>query len=322
MTVEELILLLVALAGSGLFSGLETGVVSVNPIRMQHLLRRNQRGATTVQWFMDRPDHLLGTTLAGTNLCNVVVSVTGAQVAARYAGTTGLWLASLITTLLLLIFGEYLPKAWFRSFPAYRVLPWAVFLRYAGYLFYPVSMAVMQVARWLLPVPVNEAEQRNPFVTREELAYLTREGEKIGAFSREERQRMDRVLGLSRKTPADLMVPRNEMLTVQPDLSTDDALALARKRGVSRLPIYDERSSQFTGVVHIMDILVAGEAAPRAVHAFARPPQYVRVDSHIDQVLIRMRLNRQPLALVRDQRNEVIGLLSTEDILKEIVGDF
>ncbi len=322
MNVAEWIVLVVALLGSALYSGLETGVVSVNPLRLQHLVRRGMRGARTLTWFCEHPDHLLGTTLTGTNLCNVILSVTSAHIAVRLFGPSGFAVASLVTTLGLLVFGEYMPKAWFRSYPAYRVLPWTPFLKVSGYCFYPVSMAIMRLARILLPVPTNEAELRNPFVTREELAYLTREGEQYGAFTAEETQRLNRVLKLPNKRCVDIMVPRRAMISVRPQ--TDRAGILERARGhtLSRLPIYDDRQRRFTGFVHIMDVLRATDTAPDHAQGFARPPQYVRTDTRIDQALTRMRLNRQPLALVRDPNDKVVGLLTAKDILEEIIGKF
>lgn len=320
MNIAEWIVLTAALLGSALYSGLETGVVSVNPLRLQHLVRRGRRGARTLAWFSKHPDHLLGTTLTGTNLCNVILSITSAQIAVRIFGPPGFIVASVATTLGLLVFGEYVPKAWFRSYPAYRVLPWTHFLKISGYVFYPVSMAVMRLARILLPVPANEAELRNPFVSREELSFLAQEGEKYGAFTTEERQRLNRVLALPHKTCGDIMIPRRAMIIVRPQTNRAGILALARKHALNRLPVYDDRQKQFTGVVHIMDVLLSTDETRDQAQAFARPPQYVRADTRIDQALTRMRLNRQPLALIRDSRDVVVGLLTTKDLLDQIIG--
>ncbi len=320
MSSLEVIILIVGIIGSALYSGMETGVVSVNRLRLQHLVRRKWRGAETIQRFLDQPDHLLGTTLVGTNLCNVAVSVTSASMFVHMLGASGLWVASLVSTLVLLILGEYLPKAWFRGYPAYRVIPFAGALQWSGYLFYPLSMGVMRLARLLIPGRTGEEEKKNPFITREELQFLAREGEKSGELSTEERRMMHGVLELSHKTCADIMVPRERMVTVAPDTPTQTLLEAARNKQVSRLPIYDESSRRFTGLVHIMDVLIDDRSKGRTAKAYARPPQYVAADSRADQLLPRMRLTRQPLALVQDERKHVIGLVSIEDVLEEIVG--
>ena len=320
MSGTDLVILMIGLIGSALYSGMETGVVSVNRLRLQHLVRRKWRGAAIIQRFLDQPDHLLGTTLVGTNLCNVAVSVTSASLAVHMMGASGLWVASLISTVVLLIFGEYLPKAWFRSYPAYRVTPFARALQWSGFVFYPLSMGVMRLARLLIPGRTSEEERRNPFVTREELQYLAREGEKTGELSTEERRMMHGVLDLTHKACADIMVPRDCMVTVVPDTPAERVLEVARERQVSRLPIFDETTRRFTGFVHIMDVLIANHWKGRVARDYARPPQYVDAGSRAYQLLPRMRLTRQPLALVQDNRKDVIGLVSIEDVLEEIVG--
>ncbi len=321
MSAMEVLFLLIGLLGSALYSGMETGVVSVNRIRLQHLVRRQKPGASIIQQFLDQPDHLLGTTLVGTNLCNVAVSVTGAGMAVHLLGAHGLWVASVVSTVVLLVVGEYLPKAWFRSYPAYRVIPFARILQWSGYLFYPLSMGVMRMARVLIPGHTGDEERRNPFITREELQFLTREGEKTGALSSEERRMMHGVLELTHKTCADIMVPRERMVVVRPDTSAKDVLEVARRHQVSRIPIYNEQTSEFVGLVHILDVLMSNQLAERTARDYARPPQYVAGRARADQLFPRMRSTRQPLALVQDEQEKVIGLVSIEDVLEEIVGE-
>jgi CBS domain containing-hemolysin-like protein len=316
----DLILLLLCLLGSALYSGLETGVVSVNRLRLQHLVRQQRRGADLIQQFLARPDHLLGTTLVGTNLCNVVVSVTAASLLVAWVGTAGYVLSTLLTTVVLLILGEYLPKAWFRGYPAYRVLPFARFLAWSGHIFYPLSMVATHLARLLIPGGAAQREDDPVFMTREEFQYLAAESERAGELSSSEGRMVRGVLQLTRKTCGQLMVPRERMVIAHPETTVAEALDWARRHRVSRLPIYDEEQSKFIGLVHILDLLTAGEVGDRYVKEFARPPQYVQATARADQLLPRMRLSRQPLALVRDEADTVIGLLSLEDILEEIVG--
>lgn len=320
MNTLDFMVFLVALVGSAFFSGIETGVVSINRLRLQHLLRRGLHGADIIQRFVDSPDHLLGTTLVGTNLCNVIISVTSASLAVRWLGEPGYWVASLASTMILLMLGEYLPKAWFRAFPAYRVLPFARLLQWSGYLFYPLSSAVMQLAKRLIPPRRDRNESGPSFITREELAFLAREGEQSGALSRDEHRMLHGVMQLSRKTCGDLMIPRGQMITVQPDTPADEMIEISRARRFSRLPIYDPASEQFTGFVHITDVLLSAGKEQGTASDYARPPQRVDTNCPADQLLQRMRVNRQPLALVHDAKKRVTGLISIEDILEEIVG--
>lgn len=320
MTGFDLILLLIAIVGSALYSGLETGVVSVNRMRLQHLIRQGEKAAERTQRFVEDPDLLLGTTLAGTNLCNVIISVVSAQLAVAWLGGSGLWVASFGATIILLIFGEYLPKAWFRSYPAYRVMPFSWFLTISAWVFSPLSSGIMRLARWIIPGRSDD-EAGSPFITREELAFLAREGEQTGELTSAERRMMHGVLALSLKTSKDVMIPRDQMISVRPGTAVSAVLNLARKHRISRLPIYDESLAKFTGFINIMDLLIGDAPSDAVVRDYARPPQYVRATDRIDRVLPRMRLSRQPLALVHDEQEHVIGLVSVEDIMEEIIGE-
>ncbi len=316
----DLILLLIALVGSALYSGLETGVVSINRIRLQHLIRQGEKAAARTGRFVENPDLLLGTTLAGTNLCNVIISVVSAQLAVAWLGGSGLWVASLGATVALLIFGEYLPKAWFRSYPAYRVMPFSWFLTVSAWVFSPLSSGIMRLARWLIPGRADN-EGGSPFITREELAFLAREGEQTGELTSAERRMMHGVLALSLKTCEEVMTPRDQMTITRPGTAVRDVLELARTHHISRVPVYDDTVGKFIGFINIMDLLI-GDAPPDAVvRDYARPPQYVRAPDRIDRVLPRMRMTRQPLALVHDEQERVIGLISVEDIMEEIIGE-
>ncbi len=318
----EWLLLCIGLVGSALYSGLETGVVSVNRLRLQHLIREKTPGARRIQHYLQNPDHLLGTTLAGTNVCNVLISVVSAGLAVEILHSNhGLWVASILTTLVLLIFGEYLPKAWFRSYPAYRVLPFVPFLDASKWAFYPISAGIMQLARRVIPSPTDSDTKRTPFITREELQFLAREGEKAGELTSSERRMMQGVLALTHKTCAEIMIPRAHMIHCRAHTPAAAVLDQARQHGISRFPIYDDHTSRFTGFINTIDLLLLDNLDGKTAQDFARPPQYVDANTRLNQVIPRLRMTRQPLALVQNAQQLVIGLISIEDVMEEIVGE-
>lgn len=316
----EIVLLIVCLIGSAFYSGIETGVVSVNRLRLHHLVRRKKRGADIIQHFIDHPDHLLGTTLVGTNTCNVIVSVISASLAVQWAGAHGMWMAGVLTTLILLVAGEYLPKAWFRSYPAYRVLPFARALKVSDFVFYPLSRTVTFLARLIIPSSSIRDDTLQPFITREEIAHLTHEGEKTGQLTSAERRMILGVLELTRKTVGTIMIPRDKMVFCKDTTPTDELIDLARYRKLSRLPVFNEDERKFVGVVHILDILGDTRKRGKTARDYMRSIQWVDENTPADKILPRMRLSRQPMALVRNSRDETVGLATIEDLLEEIVG--
>ena len=189
-----LLLILVSVIGSAFYSGMETGVVAVNRLRLRHLVRNRVPGAAQLQAFLQEPDHLLGTTLVGTNLFNAIASVAAVGLGAHLLGKTGYGVAQVVITIVLLVFGEFLPKAWFQGRPAARTLPFIRFLAWNGYVFYPLSRLATGLARIFVPVrPPATAEDQPPLLAAESMLYRIVRGPLSVADVREMRQTIVRL---------------------------------------------------------------------------------------------------------------------------------
>ena len=321
MMTAEIFLLLFCLAGSAFFAGVETGVISINRLRLQHLVRRQVPGAKTVRHFLTHSDLLLGTTLIGTNLLHVVSAVLAASIGQQVAGAAGAAGAGVVLLLVMLVFCEYIPKAWFQAAPARRTLPYAGLLRAAAVLLRPLSFLVNLAIRLLLPRRVGQDVEDKMLVTREELLHLAREGERSGVLTKHESEMIHGVFDLTHKTCATLMTPRDKMACVTAAATPAEILALARVREFNRLPVYDPDQKSFVGVVHVFDVLADDAPAGKTAADYLRPPQLVASYLPVDHLLPRMRVTRLPLFLVTDDRYEVIGLITLEDVLREITGE-
>ena len=321
MMTVEIFLLLFCLAGSAFFAGVETGVISINRLRLQHLVRRQVPGAKTVRHFLTHSDLLLGTTLIGTNLLHVVSAVLAASIGQQVAGAAGAAGAGVVLLLVMLVFCEYIPKAWFQAAPARRTLPYAGLLRAAAVLLRPLSFLVNLAIRLLLPRRVGQDVEDKMLVTREELLHLAREGERSGVLTKHESEMIHGVFDLTHKTCATLMTPRDKMAFVTAAATPAEILALARVREFNRLPVYDPDQKSFVGVVHVFDVLADDAPAGKTAADYLRPPQLVASYLPVDHLLPRMRVTRLPLFLVTDDRYEVIGLITLEDVLREITGE-
>ena len=321
MMTAEILLLLACLAGSAFFAGVETGVISINRLRLQHLVRRQVPGAKTIRYFLTHSDVLLGTTLIGTNLLHVVAAVLAASIGQQVAGAAGAAGAGVVLLLVMLVFCEYIPQAWFQAAPARRTLPYAGLLRAAAVLLRPLSFLVNLAIRLLLPRRVGQDVEDKMLVTREELLHLAREGERSGVLTKHESEMIHGVFDLTHKTCATLMTPRDKMAFVTSAATPAEILALARVREFNRLPVYDPDQKSFVGVVHVFDVLADDAPAGKTAADYLRPPQLVASYLPVDHLLPRMRVTRLPLFLVTDDRYEVIGLITLEDVLREITGE-
>ncbi len=316
----EVLLLIFCLASAAFFAGMETGVISINRLRLRHLVRRNVKGARILENFLAKPDRLFGTTLVGTNLGYVIAAILTAGLGNHWMGPAGSWIMGVGLTLTILVFCEYIPKAWFQSFPAKRTIPFAKTLEVAARLLSPISRLVTGLVRLAIPGPAHDERKSQPFISREELRHLTREGEKSGVLTPEEHRMIHGVFELKAKTCGEIMVARNKIGCVQQDTPVTDLLERARQTEHNRFPVVDPATKAFVGIVHIFDVLADEHSQDKTARDYMRPPQLVSMHTPVDHVLPRMRVTRQPMVLVADDRMEVVGLVTLEDVLEEIVG--
>jgi putative hemolysin len=321
MMALEIPLLFLCLCGGAFFAGMETGIISINRLRLQHLVRRQVPGAQIIRHFLAHSDLLLGTTLIGTNLCYVVSAVLAASIGHRLFGGAGAAGAGALLVVTVLVFCEYIPKAWFRAAPARRTFPLARFLRAASWILRPLSFIVNMVIRGILPRRDAKRVEDKMLVTREELLHLAREGAQSGVLTPHESEMIHGVFELTHKTCATLMTPRDKMAVVPASATPEEILALARTREFNRLPVYDAAQKSFVGIVHIFDLLADDAPAGKTAADYMRPPQLVASYLPVDHLLPRMRVTRLPLFLVTDDRYEVIGLITLEDVLREVTGE-
>lgn len=322
MIALQIIGLAFCLLGAAFFAGVETGVISINRLRLQHLVRRSIPGAATIRYFLTHSDDLLGTTLVGTNLLQVFAAVLAASIGHRFFGGTGVAAMGVLLTLFILVFCEYIPKAWFQASPV-RTLPFAALLRASAWILHPLVLVVTAILHRLLPGTRKDQTSNKMMVTREELLHIASEGVQSGVLTPHETEMIHGVFNLTHKTCATLMIPRDRMISVPLSATGEEILTTARAHEFNRFPVYDAAKKTFTGVVHIFDIL----ADPSSVRArktatdYLRPPQQVAQYLPVDHLLPRMRVTRLPLFLVTDDRCEVIGLITLEDVLCEITGE-
>ncbi len=320
MSALELILMVVCLLGSYFFSGMETGMISINRLRLRHFVRRKVKGADTLQYYLDHPDELLGTTLVGNNVVNTVLSVMAVSIGTRWFGVHGSWLASVATTLVLLVACEYIPKAWFHSFPIRRCLPFAPLLSVLHRVLSPVGRLLMHLVRTLVPGPRGGPGEAPPVITREELLHLTHEGHQSGTLTEAEVRMINGVMELKGMTCEEIMVPRDRIIYVHHDSPIEDLKLFARAQEFNQFPVYHREKKTFIGMTYISDVLTDLAPAGKCAQDYMRPPQLVSRNTPVDHVLPRMRVTRQPVVLVTDEKMDVVGLVSLDDVLAEFVG--
>ncbi len=321
----EWVLFAVFLIGSAFYSGMETGIVSINRVRIRHLVKRKDRRAIQLEKLLDDPDHMLATTLVGTNLCNTALTVIGTSmfVALTQSERVGGIVSAVAMTLLILIFGEYLPKAWFQSHPYIRCSRFVTPFRFSGWLYRGISVPVIAFVRAVIPSPEDAEEdaEKKGKLTRNDVQFLfSHESGATPDLGQQRRRMVVGVFELSEKRAADVMIPREQMLLVKTDTPMEEILELARRSRVKSFPVYSQAEKRFTGILKLSDLFERIDEEDLQVPDLIRPPQYVEEELPADDLLPRLRLSRQPVLLVRDDQDMVTGFVTTEVVMEEIVG--
>ncbi|NCC50497.1 MAG: HlyC/CorC family transporter [Spartobacteria bacterium] len=317
----QILFIFVCLLGSAFFAGIETGIISVQRLRLRHLVHRRDPKARIILHFLEHPNHFLGTTLTGVNLCTVAASVTSTHVATHLLGAWGIPVSQIGITLVILVCCEYLPKSWFRSAPAKRALPFAYLLQAMGYLFYPLSRSITWISHIIVPEHRFASDQLTSSVTREDLNYLIREASQTGALSSAEHRMIHGVFALNSKPVAQIMTPYEKMILVAHDTRIEDLLNIARQNNLMRYPVYRGTRANIIGIVNVLDVISDDPPPQATAQDFMRPPQLISGDTLTDEVLPRMRMTRQPIALVTDAQSSITGLVTINDVLTQIVGE-
>ena len=318
----ELLLIAVCLVGAGFYSGIETGIISIHRMRLEHRIRQGkEKGANLLRGYLDDSDRLLGTTLVGTNLCVVIISVVSAGLAVGLLGEWGEIVSTVVMTPVILVVGEYLPKAWFHSRPLERTGRFVRCLRVSEIVLMPFSKLTIWLASRIVPGSSRLFSGAQPFMTREDLKMFAREGEEGGELSPRERVMIHRVFELSHKRAGQVMIPRTDITAVDCNTPLREFFDKARKAGFTRMPVYDSGSDKFVGIINVFYVLsTPKERYDRPVSDFMRTPLFIGENMPVDDILPQLRHSRQPMCLVTDAAGTASGLITTEDILEEIVG--
>lgn len=321
MFAAKMLLLLFGHVACAFCAGMETGVVSSSRIRLLHLSRNGDRRAKILLRYKRSPDNLLGTLLVGGNLASVTVSTLSASIAYSLWGAAGLGISSAASTITLLVFGEFLPKAWFGARPVSRSLPFARAMRGAESVLMPLSRLATRVSSLFTP-SLDSTGDPARIVTREHLRLLARSSEAAGEITHIENLMMGRALALREQCARDIMVPAERVVSLSPESTLADVSRLVGETGHGKLPVLDAPGGKCLGVLHIQDVIarLAGNPADNIME-FVRKPFYIRATMPADDILPKLRSHGQRIAIVRDKAIPMLGIVTIDAILSIIAGN-
>jgi Mg2+/Co2+ transporter CorB len=317
-------LLIFLIMCSAFFSSSETGMLSLNRYRLKHMAKEGHKGAKRVTTLLSRPERLLGTILVGNNVVNILAASIATVLAVDIWGEAGIAIATAGLTIVVLIFGEITPKTLAALRPELVAFPASRVLLLLQRLLYPVVWATSAISNVLLRLlGVDPSQRASDSLSTEELRSVVRES---GAGMPKNRQNMLLgILDLERVTVDDIMIPRNEVTGINLDDDLESIISLLTNTTHTRLPVFRTDINQIEGIVHMRQIarlLTHNELSKEALLAACNEPYFVPEGTPLSTQLINFQKQKRRIGIVVDEYGDVIGIVTLEDILEEIVGDF
>jgi len=308
---------------SAFFSGTETALMSLNRYRLRHQARAGHRGARIAEWLLKRPDRLIGLILLGNTATNVLAASLVTVLALRLGGESALWIGTAILTVVVLIFGEVAPKTIAALNPPRIALPAALIYYPLLKVAYPVVWLLNLVANGFLRIiGIRPDHPASHTLSAEELRTVVAEA---GVMVPRRHQRMLlNILDLDAITVDDIMVPRQEIIGLDLDQSWTANLSVIQTSTHDRLPVFRADIDNVVGVARIRDLLpelMRGELTQALLLERIREPYFVPEGTPLNKQLLNFQQHRRRSAFVVDEYGDVQGLITTQDIVNELVGE-
>jgi len=309
---------------SGYFSGSETGLMSLNRYRLRHLEKQNHKGAKRVSKLLERPDRLIGLILIGNNLVNIAASAVATIIGMRLFGDVGIAIATFALTFVILIFSEVTPKTLAALHPEKVAFPSSVILNVLLKILFPVVIVVNWITNGLLKlfgISADKIEQHS--LSKEELKTVVNES---GAMLPERHQNMlVSILDLEQVKVEDIMIPRNEIVGI--DINDDFKTILKQLSHAqhTRVLLYRDQIDDVVGFIHSRDalrLLTREQFTKDSLLRAVRDIYYVPEGTSLNTQLFKFQQSKERIGLVVDEYGDIQGLVTLEDILEEVVGDF
>ena len=323
----SIIVIVLCLWFSFFFSGSETALTAFSRARMLRMEKTGNRRAALVNRLVETRERLIGAILTGNNVVNIAASSLTTGLLLNWFGDVGVLYATMIMTVVVVVFTEVLPKTVAINAPDRVALLVARPISWVVRLFGPMLVGIEALVRWILRMFGFRVGIDQAFLSaHEELRGAVDLLHHEGSVEKLDRDMLSGLLDLPDLTVSDVMIHRTEMITVCADDPPEEVVKAVLAAAVTRIPLWKGTPENIVGILHVKDLLRAlqgaeGNPSKIDVTTIARPPWFVPDIRPLSEQLKAFRRRKTPFALVVDEYGEVMGLVTLEDILEEIVGD-
>ena len=309
---------------SAFFSSSETGMMSLNRYRLKHLAKSGNRGAKNAEKLLKTPDKLISVILVGNNFVNILASAIATLIAVQLWGDAGIAIATMALTVVVLIFAEVTPKTIAALHPERIAFPASFVLAVLLKILYPVIWLLNLITNSLLTLlGIKTDGNGSDALSKEELRTVLFESSQ--RISPRYKDMLVSIIDLEKVTVDDIMVPRNEVVGIDLDLEISEIVDQIRHSQHTRMPVYKSDINKVVGIVHLRSInrfLNENELTKSMIMQATREPYFVPESTPLHTQMFNFQKEKRRIGIVVDEYGDVIGIVTLEDILEEIVGEF
>ncbi len=323
LTTFEIILILVFIVFSAFFSLSEAALLSVGKIRIRHIAESGNNNAKNVVRLLENPERFLAAILIGNNFVNISASVLATDAALKYFGNSGIAIATGGMTLFILVFGEVLPKTLASRNPENIAMLVANPITIVINILRPIVWFLTTIVNSIILLFGGKGRVMHPFVTEELINMMLKVGEKEGTIEKHEREIISNVFDFTDEKAHGVMTKRENIVCIEEAETLETALKLINESGHSRIPVYRKEFDNMIGMIYAKDFLKFRdkELGRTRVREILRPVLIVKAGRGISSVMKELQQKNMAISIVVDNNMKVLGLVSIEDILEELVGE-
>jgi len=308
-----------------LLSSSEVAFISLNRIKLRYLVEKGNKKAAIAQKIRDEHDRLFSAVILSGNLFTVLATSVGTAVSISLLGDDiGIIVATIVMTILTVIFGELAPKTFAVTHSEGISLAMARPIELYIKAISPLVWIFNKLSNALIMLLGGEIKPAPHLLTEEEMKSMIKLGEEEGAIEKEEKEMLHNIFAFGDKRVTEAMVPRTEIVAVDEEAVIKDVLNLVSEKGYSRYPVIRETVDNITGVLYVKDILrkmaVENISPETVIKDFVRDAYYIPESKMVTALLDDMQKNKFQIAVVVDEHGGTAGLITLEDIMEEIVG--
>ena len=317
----EIISLIVLIALSGFFSGLEVALVGTTRSKVRQMLNEKLPGAISLDKLKSNPSRMMASVNLGNNLVNVASTALATDIALKMFESAGLAIVIGVMTFLILVFGEITPKTYCNANAAKIALRYSRVLLAFSYAFYPIVWMFEKITKGIINLTGSTEEP--PRLTEEEIKGVIEQGLQDKAIEKQESELVHGALNFDDIIIRSVMTPRTKMFTLNSKMLLFEALPMINKSGFSRIPIYGKNQDEIIGIINVRDVLKCLEKEEKMINLqqLSRKPIFVSQEKMVNDLLKEMQGRKSHMAIVLDEFGGVEGCVTLEDLVEEIVGE-